>query len=67
MGGRQGITTPLSNISDVTGEREYVSLSTTQLRNGSLLYLVGVAPQSDAGTYEQVFRRVRQSMQIADR
>jgi hypothetical protein len=67
VGGRQGITTPLTNISDVTGEREYVSLSTTQLRDGSLLYLIGVAPESDAGSYEQVFRRVRQSLQIADR
>jgi hypothetical protein len=36
IGGRQGITTPLSNVSDVTGGREYVTLSTTQLRDGSL-------------------------------
>ena len=66
IGGRQGITTPLSNVSDVTGEREYITLSTTQLRDGSLLYIIGVAPQSDAKTYESAFRRVRQSLQIAD-
>jgi hypothetical protein len=41
-------------------------LSTTQLRDGSLLYIIGVAPQSDAKTYENAFRRVRQSLQIAD-
>ena len=66
IGGRSGITTPLSNISDVTGEREYVSVSTTQLRDGSLLYIIGVAPQNEAGTYEQAFRRVRQSVRITD-
>ena len=66
IGGRTGITTPLSNISDVTGEREYVSVSTTQLRDGNLLYIIGVAPQAEAGTYEQVFRKVRQSVRITD-
>ena len=66
IGGRSGITTPLSNVSDVTGAREYVSVSTTQLRDGSLLYIIGVAPQTEAGTYEQVFRRVRQSVRITD-
>ena len=66
IGGRQGITTPLSNVSQVTGEREYVALSTTQLRDGSLLNIIGVAPQSEAKTYENTFRRVRQSLQIAD-
>jgi hypothetical protein len=66
IGGRQGITTLLSNVSQVTGEREYVALSTTQLRDGSLLNIIGVAPQSEAKTYENTFRRVRQSLQIAD-
>jgi hypothetical protein len=66
IGGRTGITTPLSNISDVTGEREYVSVATTQLRDGSLLYIIGVAPQAEAGTYEQVFRKVRQSVRITE-
>jgi hypothetical protein len=67
VSGRQAIVTPLSNVSEVTGQREYVSLMTTQLRDGSILYLVGVAPQSEAQTYDTAFRRVRQSVQIADR
>jgi hypothetical protein len=36
------------------------------LNDGRLLYLVGVAPQRDAGTYNEVFRRVRQSIQLSD-
>jgi hypothetical protein len=67
IAGRAAITTPLTNISDVTGQREYVSLSTTQLGDGSLLYLIGVAPESEARTYDSAFRRVRASLQIADR
>jgi hypothetical protein len=67
VGGRTGITTPLSNVSDVTGQREYVALSTTQLGDGNILYLIGVAPQTEASTYEGAFRRIRQSLQIADR
>jgi hypothetical protein len=67
IGGRAGLTTTLSNVSDVTGESEYISVATTQLRDGSLLYVIGVAPQSEAGTYEPVFRRVRQSLQLSDR
>lgn len=67
IGGRAGITTTLSNVSDVTGESEYISVGTTQLRDGSLFYVIGVSPQSEAGTYEPVFRRVRQSVQLSDR
>ena len=67
INGRAAITTPLTNISDVTGQREYVSLSTTQLRDGSLLFIIGVAPESEARTYDNAFRRVRASLQIADR
>ena len=50
----------------MTGGPEYITMSTTQLRDGSLLYVIGVAPQPEAKTYENTFRRVRQSLQIAD-
>ena len=66
IGGRNGYTTILSNVSEVTGQRERIALSTAQLRDGSLLYVVGVAPQTEAQTYDATFRRVRQSVQIRD-
>jgi hypothetical protein len=66
IGGRTGMTTPLTNVSEVTGEREYITISTAHLRDGSLLYIIGVAPQPQANQYEGAFRRVRQSVQIAD-
>ena len=67
VGGRNGYTTILSNRSEVTGQQERIALSTTQLRDGSLLYVVGVAPANEAGTYNSTFQRVRRSLQIADR
>jgi hypothetical protein len=67
MGDRQGLTTPLANVSEVTGEREYINLSTAQLRDGTILYMIGVAPQPEAATYERTFQRVRETLQIADR
>jgi len=66
VGGRNGYTTILSNVSSVTGQRERIAFSTTQLRDGSLLYVVGVAPQAEAQTYDPAFRRVRQSVLIRD-
>jgi hypothetical protein len=53
-------------VSEITGQREYVALSTTQLRDGRVLYMIGVAPESEANAYEQAFRQMRRNMQIAD-
>ena len=66
IGGRSGLTTPLSNVSEVTGEREYITLSTVSLRDRSLLYIIAVAPAPQASQYEPAFRRIRQSVEIAD-
>jgi len=67
VGGRSGITVPMTNVSEVTGEPEYIALSTTQLRDGSLLYIIGVVPRAEAGTYDSAFRKIRQNLQISDR
>lgn len=67
IGGRQGLTTTLSNVSEVTGTTEAVNVSTVQLGDGSLLFMIGVAPQDEARTYFDTFSRVRQSLQINDK
>jgi hypothetical protein len=67
VGGRQGLSTTLSNVSEVTGQTETVMVSTVQLRDRSVLFLIGVAPQSEAGEYQNTFARVRQGMKINDR
>jgi len=67
LGGRVGYTTTLSNVSEVTGQNEVVELSTTQLRDGQVLYVIAVAPRQDASVYALAFRRIRQNLQISDR
>jgi hypothetical protein len=67
ISGRNALRTALSNVSEVTGQKESVSLTTTQLRDGRLVYFIGVSPQNEASAYEEAFRRVRQSVELADR
>jgi beta-barrel assembly-enhancing protease len=67
VGGRQGLVTQLTNVSEVTGQQEYVTLTTTYLQNGSLLYMIGVAPTNEASTYDRAFKAVRTSLEIMDR
>jgi hypothetical protein len=67
VAGRSGVTVQLANVSEVTGQPEYISLSTTELRNGGLLYVIGVAPRTEAGTYDNTFKKIRQNIQISDR
>jgi Zn-dependent protease with chaperone function len=67
IGGRQGLTTTLTNVSEATGESEAVNVSTVELRDGSVLFLIGVAPRNESRAYLNTFSRVRQSLQLADR
>jgi hypothetical protein len=66
IGQRQGLTTTLTNVS-AEGAQETVNVSTVQLRDGSVLFLIGVAPASEARTYLNTFSQVRQSVQLNDR
>jgi hypothetical protein len=67
MGGRSGLATTLSNVSEATGEEETIELVTTQLRDGTLFYYIAVAPAREYGTYRNVFQRVGSSVQFTDR
>jgi hypothetical protein len=64
--GRPALTTTLTNESEVTGSTEVVRLTTVPLRDGSLLYLVAVAPEDEAQTYLAVFQRMKQSASLRD-
>jgi hypothetical protein len=66
IGGRAALSTTLRNVSEVTGEPEVVTISTVPLRDGSLLYVIGVAPQDESGIYATTFSRVKQSVQLSD-
>ncbi len=65
IGGRAALSTTLRNVS-VSGGAELVTVSTVPLRDGSLLYLIAVAPQEEANNYSGAFRRVKRSVQLND-
>lgn len=62
--GRPALRTLLANVSEATGGRERIVLYTSQMRDGSLFYLIGVAPESEFGTYQSVINRVAGSVQF---
>ncbi len=67
IAGRGGLATVLNNVSDVTREPERIALYTTQLTDGSLFFVVGVAPAREFNAYRQIFNRSVQSLQLNDR
>jgi hypothetical protein len=65
IGGRQGLRTILTNQNDVTGRPERIALYTNLLNDGTLFYMIGVAPENEFGEYDRVFNRVAGSLQFA--
>jgi hypothetical protein len=66
VGNRNGLLISLSNTNEATGQPEVVNVVTTQLRNGELLYIISVAPQSDYNTYQSTFQNILRSVQLND-
>src|SRR2546430_8500429 len=48
--GRRGLRAVLQNRNDATGQNETIEVFTTQVRNGNLLYAIGVAPRDRKST-----------------
>jgi hypothetical protein len=63
---RDGLSIVLTNVSEVTGETEFVTVYATLLRNGNLLYVIAVAPERDYRGYQRVFQRIVSQMQVND-
>ena len=64
VGNRTGLRAVLSNTSEATGQRENVEVVTTQMRDGSLLYTIGVAPSNEYSSYRGVFNRIVNSIEL---
>jgi Zn-dependent protease with chaperone function len=67
IGGRSGLAIALSGTSPVTNRAEITRIYTTQLRDGSLFYIVTVSPQSETSNYNYAFSRMLRSVQFNDR
>ncbi len=66
VGGRNGLGMTLAGRSNVTGRNEYVTVYTTQLRDGNLFYALTIAPDTDARNYQRVFQNIVGSIQLND-
>lgn len=66
ISGRQAFYTTLSGRSPVTNETENVTIYTTQLRNGQLLYVAAVSPSSQSSSYNNAFRNMINSIRLND-
>jgi hypothetical protein len=64
VAGQRALRTTLDNVSDATGQREVVQITTTQTRDGDLMYIIGVAPRNEFDVYQPVFDRVSQSIRL---
>jgi hypothetical protein len=63
IGGRTGLRTVIANSAESTG-RERLAIYTTQLSDGTLFYVIGVAPEAEYSAYDNVFARVVSSIRF---
>ena len=62
---RTALATPLVNPSPLGG-RERIGLYTTFLADGTLFYYLTIVPETDAAAFEEVFRRIGESIRLTD-
>ncbi|HEX8847797.1 MAG TPA: M48 family metallopeptidase [Pyrinomonadaceae bacterium] len=66
ISGRNALAINLSNVNEATGRSEIVTVYTTLLRNGSLFYVIAVAPQNQYSSFSGAFRNVLSSIRLND-
>ena len=64
LGGRSGLRTVVANDSDNTG-RERLAVYTTEMADGTLFYMIGVAPENEYGAYDRIFAQIASSVRFA--
>ena len=64
VGGREGLSITLSNVSEATGRNEVINLVTAMLGNGEIFYLVAVAPESEFPSYQRTFQYIMRTVEL---
>ncbi|MEO6393236.1 MAG: M48 family metallopeptidase [Pyrinomonadaceae bacterium] len=64
--GRAALATTLAGRSPITNRTETVTVYTTMLNNGQLIYFIAVAPQSDGYAYGRTYQSMVGSMRLND-
>lgn len=63
---RPGLHTVVPNVSEATGKPERIDMFTTLLRDGTLFYVIAIAPRDRARDYARTFRRIVGSIELLD-
>ena len=66
IAGRNALSMSLGNVNEATGRAEVVNIVMTQLRNGELLYIIAVSPETDYNHYQSTFQNILRSLQLND-
>jgi Zn-dependent protease with chaperone function len=64
ISGQDALAVDLVNVDNATGRSEVDRLYTTMLRDGSLFYVIGVAPQGEFRNYQGVFQNIVRSIRL---
>lgn len=64
IGGKSGLAIALSGRSPLTNRNEVTTIYTTLLRNGQVFYIVTVAPENEASSYNTAFRNMLRSLRL---
>jgi hypothetical protein len=62
--GRNALAITLANVNEATGRQEIVTVYTTMLRDGSLFYVIAVAPREEYNNYSRSFQTVVNSIRL---
>ena len=66
LGRRDALSVSLTNVSELTGRPEVVTVYTAMLRNGDLFYLIAVAPQDEIQDYQRTFMAIVGTIDLND-
>jgi hypothetical protein len=64
--GRRGLQTVVVNSIDGTNQRETLRVVTAPLPDGTMLYMIAVAPEAEGRSYQAAFDRIVQSIELHD-
>jgi beta-barrel assembly-enhancing protease len=67
INGKNALRTIISGRSDITGRTEIVTVYTTLLSDGTLLYVLTVSPDNESSSYSRAFTNFVNSIRINDR
>jgi hypothetical protein len=56
----------MTNVNEATRSAESIQLVTTDLGNGDVMYVIGVAPRDEFNAYRTVFNRVVSSIRLTN-